>query len=736
MIISGVTEDDQQLPFLQHKPQVERVVKKQESECNKLAAEAKELLAKNPGDEVGLSKLLKVKLGAPKNKQYLKLMEEGPIRKTFDKYELEMLADYNKDARFKLKEELYYTIDERQHIADLTENGRVQLSGKGDAEAFMLPDLPVIFQQIDAGSETTEEKEKAKAAAQGAYEEASTRIHCISQLLRAYALYEKDVEYIVQDGKVMIVDENTGRVMPGRRWSDGLHSAVEAKEGVAIEKETKTFATITLQNYFRMYTKLAGMTGTAETEATEFNDIYKLNVMVVPTNRPIVRRDEHDLMYKTRREKYNAVVAEVEEAHKRGQPVLVGTASVEASELLSRMLKRANIPHNVLNAKFHEMEAEIVARAGLKGAVTIATNMAGRGTDIKLGEGVAELGGLFVLGTDRHQSRRIDRQLRGRSGRQGDPGLSRFYVSIEDDLMRLFGNAGAVVKMLEDSIKEGEPIQHPLLTQTLETAQKRFEESNYLVRKRLLQFDDVLNRQRAVIYDIRNDVLGAEDPSVIALELIEEEIGQRMTEIFGESQTATQDGLELLVQNLRMLFPLPFQVNNAVGMPVEELRKALLNEIRTAYDRVKKNSPAEMVREYERYQLLKAIDSNWQTHLTAMDDLRDSVNLRSYGQRDPLNEYKAEAFAYFEAMMGTVRGQICQSVLKSMGDLPMMQQLAQGQRKVQLRGPADGEPANAGEKSAPEPVLTYKRTEAKVGRNDPCPCGSGKKYKSCCGKAG
>ena len=745
LIISGTRDDDEQLPFLQHKPMVERLVRRQDAECNKLANEAKDLLLKEPEDAEGLPKLLKVKMGAPKNKQLLKLMEEAPIRKAFEKYELEMSADYNKQARFKLKEELYFTIDERQQIADLTEIGRRELSPDGNGDTFMLPDLPVIFQQIDASNISAEEKEKQRAQAQSSYATASTKIHCIGQLLRAYALYEKDVEYIVQEGKVMIVDENTGRVMPGRRWSDGLHAAVEAKEGVNIERETKTFATITLQNYFRMYEKLAGMTGTAETEATEFSDIYKLNVMVVPTNKPIVRRDEHDLMYKTRREKYNAVIAEVEAAHKRGQPVLVGTASVDSSELLSRMLRRVNIPHNVLNAKYHEMEAEIVSRAGLKGAVTIATNMAGRGTDIKLGEGISDLGGLFVLGTDRHQSRRIDRQLRGRSGRQGDPGLSRFYVSLEDDLMRLFGNAGSIVKMLEDSIKEGEPIQHPLLTQTLETAQKRFEESNYLMRKRLLQFDDVLNRQRQVIYDIRNDVLAAVDPSVISFELIEEEIASRMTGIY-EGGKLDLELYEGFLKNLRMLFPLPFDVKNPAELGEDALRTAILGEIRTAYDRARKEAPLEVAHEYERYLLLRVIDANWQDHLTAMDDLRDSVNLRSYGQRDPLNEYKTEAFQYFEEMMKTVRGQLCQGMLRTLGDLPMLRQVAtSSQRRVQLKGPSEAgiaatpTPESTGtnkptKESNSDPVITIKRVQPKVGRNDPCPCGSGKKFKACCGR--
>jgi preprotein translocase subunit SecA len=735
LIISGLSEQDQQLPYLQYKPAVERLVRRQETMCNSLAAQGRELLLKNPTDANGLALLLKVRLGMPKNKQLLKLMEEAAIRKAFEKYELEMLADYNKDARHKLKEELYYSIDERQQIADLTEVGRCELST--DADAFTLPDLPTIFQEIDASSATPDEKEAARTDAQKRYEKASTAIHCISQLLRAYSLYERDVEYIVQDGKVMIVDENTGRVMPGRRWSDGLHSCVEAKEGVNIERETKTFATITLQNYFRMYEKLSGMTGTAETEVTEFNDIYKLNVMVVPTNKPAIRKDEHDYMYKTRREKYNAVVEEIQAANRKGQPVLVGTGSVEASELVSRMLRRLNIPHNVLNAKHHEMEADIVSRAGLKGAVTIATNMAGRGTDIKLGEGISELGGLYVIGTERHQSRRIDRQLRGRSGRQGDPGLTRFYVSIEDDLMRLFGNAAQVLKMLENSIEEGKPIQHPLLTQTLETAQKRYEESNYMVRRRLLQFDDVLNQQRKVIYDIRNDALSAESPATLIFELIEEELAARMEAagLFANG-TPSAEGINAFMTQLRALFPLPFAIANAQTLSEEQLRKALIAEVRTAYDRARAQAPAELVRQYECFQVLRAIDSHWQDHLTAMEDLRESVSLRGYGQKDPLNEYKAEAFVYFESLMGSIRAQLAQGVFRAIGELPQIKQLAamnSQPRRVQLKGPDNAPTEGKAAKESAEPAITIKRAQPKVGRNEPCPCGSGKKYKACCG---
>jgi preprotein translocase subunit SecA len=467
LIISGPMQEDNPLPFHEVKPSIQKLFSKQQSYCNGLVSDAKKVLEDEGADSDArndaISKLYKVKLGMPKNKQFHRLNEVPAIRREVDKFDLEMNSDFNKTQRYALKEELYYIIDEKQQQADLTEKGRALMS-PDDPDAFMLPDLPTQFMEIDKQADlSAEEKQKAKLEAETFFQNTSERIHCISQLLRAYSLYERDKEYVVQNGKVNIVDQNTGRVMPGRRWSDGLHQAVEAKENCTIEKETKTYASVTIQNYFRMYEKLAGMTGTAETEASEFNEIYGLSVMVIPTNRPNIRKDFNDVVFKTRREKFNAVIKQIEGAHKEGQPVLVGTASVEASELLSRMLKRSNIVHSVLNAKFHEQEAEIVTRAGQKGAVTIATNMAGRGTDIKLGPGVPELGGLFVIGTERHESRRIDRQLRGRCARQGDPGVSKFFVSLEDDLMRLFANAGPISRILEKSMSEGEELEHPAL---------------------------------------------------------------------------------------------------------------------------------------------------------------------------------------------------------------------------------------------------------------------------------
>ena len=475
--------------------------------------------------------MFKVKLGQPRNKQLLRLMEDPDKRRAIDKAELSFYQDTRKEELFQLKEELFFNIDEKSNESDLSEQGRSFLN-PDDPNSFVLPDLINEFTEIDLDQTfSPEEKDKRKAERQQHCDAQAERIHNISQLLRAYCLFEKDVQYVIEDNKVVIVDEFTGRKMPGRRWSDGLHQAVEAKEGVQIDRETQTLATITIQNYFRLYQKLAGMTGTAETEAAEFHDIYKLDVNMVPTNRPVRRTDYNDRIYKTRREKYNAVIKEIREAHTKNQPVLVGTVSVEASELLSRMMKREKIPHNVLNAKFHMQEAEIVARAGQPGTVTISTNMAGRGTDIKLGPGVTEVGGLMVIATERHEARRIDRQLRGRCARQGDPGASRFYVSFEDDLMRNFGAADRMTKIMERfGLEEGQELEHRWLNKSVETAQKRVEQRNYLIRKRTLDFDDVMNMQREVVYTYRNEVIDSDEPRKLIFEVIDEAVPAKVKE--------------------------------------------------------------------------------------------------------------------------------------------------------------------------------------------------------------
>lgn len=775
LIISGPVEDDRPMPFDQFKPGIQRLVQLQARFCNDLVSSAKAQLEGTDGEVSARSVLLKkgdsktppeelepyealvlAKWGMPKNKPLLRMMETAEHRKNIELAELQLNSDFRKEYRYFLKERLYYSIEERNHAADLTEKGRNEMS-PGNPDAFVMPDLPSIFMEIDANSGLNpQQKEEARAKAQEDFSKVSESIHCISQLLRAYSMYEKDVEYVVQDGKVMIVDENTGRLMPGRRWSDGLHQAVEAKEGVAIEKETKTYATITIQNYFRMYEKLAGMTGTAETEASEFNEIYRMDVMVIPTHRPCVRKDLNDVVYKSRRQKYNAVLKDIEEAHSQGQPVLVGTASVEASELISRMLKRSGIVHTVLNAKFHQQEAEIVARAGLRGAVTIATNMAGRGTDIKLGEGVADLGGLFVVGTERHESRRIDRQLRGRCARQGDPGKSKFFVSLEDDLMRLFANAGTLSKVLNNSMAEDEALTSPILNWSIENAQKRYEQHNFAIRKRLLQYDDVLNNQREVVYGIRNEAIHSDDPREIMFDLIREELDEKATLACDvDRKQETRTGVEGFVQYLNHHFPIGAKLDDYVGKPAEEIASIALGKIREAFLSRETFEDAEELKRIARYVVIRSIDRLWQDHLTEMEDLRRSVSLRGYAQKDPLNEYKSEAFVYFEEMMNQIRSEVCSGCFRTAANLQAFQtMLSRLSRQAREEGPntaatSSGTASSSGSgasrsasasqdrpqrRAAPavkvEPV---RRDAPKVGRNDPCPTGCGKKVKKCQG---
>ena len=761
LIISGPMREDHPLPFMDMKPKVMKLFETQLKQCNKLAEEAKkafaqEELSDEQADEA-TAKLYQVKRGMPTHRQFLKMMEDAQVRKGFEKFDLDMNSDYNKVRAHELKEELHYVIDEKNQQADLTEKGR-ELISPDDPDGFVIPDLAGMYVDIERDSSSSDEdKRTKKEEAEKDFQLRSERIHTVSQLLRAYGLYEKDKQYVVQGGKVMIVDENTGRLMPGRRWSNGLHQAVEAKEGVSIEKETKTYATITIQNYFRMYEKLAGMTGTAETEAGEFHDIYRLGVMVIPTHRDCVRKDLNDLMFKGRRQKFNQVLEDLSEAHGKGQPVLIGTASVESSEVFSRMLKRANIRHTVLNAKFHEREAEIVAQAGQNGAVTIATNMAGRGTDIKLGDGVKELGGLLVLGTERHESRRIDRQLRGRCARQGDPGASRFYVSLEDDLMRLFANQGALSKMLEKSFDDEEALEHATLDWSIQNAQKKVEQQNYSIRKRLLQYDDVLNRQREIVYSIRNDVLLEEDPGKILLELIEEEVETRLDSIpeseFKASRAEELPELEsLLASWVNVTFPLSVRLDELVGKSEEQVSEILLEKITSAYDAKRKLEDPEQLQGLERYVVVNAADVHWQDHLTEMEELRRSVGLRGYGQKDPLSEYKNEAFRAFEEMMGAMRSDVCSGMFRSSTNLAVFENMLSTLSNVakttgpesttdggfdQFRGSSGGPPAPEASEAPeiPQVAVPVTREAPKVGRNDPCPCGSGKKYKKCCGAA-
>lgn len=727
LIISGPVQDDREPPYNKLKPLIEKVVRLQTHLCNKLIGEVQAAFKENPDvDEATVIKMWQVKLGAPKNRILMQLMEDGALRKKLDKLDAEMAADFRKNERFKFKEELYYVIDEKQHTSDLTELGRNAIHPE-NPDAFVLPDLPTIFMEIDADkSMTPQQKQEAKLREEDKFIALSEDIHCISQLLRAYSIYERDVEYVVQDGKVHIVDPNTGRIMYGRRWSEGLHQAVEAKEGVKIEKETKTYATITIQNYFRLYEKLAGMTGTAETEAQEFHDIYGLNVMAIPTNKPCMRKDSNDIIYKTRREKYNAAIDEIEAAHRRGQPVLVGTASVEASELLSRILKRKNVPHTVLNAKHHQQEAEIIAHAGEKGAVTIATNMAGRGTDIKLGEGVEELGGLYVLGTERHEARRIDRQLRGRCARQGDRGYSKFMISLEDDLMRKFGNS-TMAKILNKTFQEGAPLDHPLLNRSIETAQKTVENQNYSIRKRLLQYDDVLNKQREIIYGIRNSVLNEESSRNTVFDFINDELDERIASLALNEETESDTELQTLCSWVTSRFPIAILPEQLKGKTPEKMRETIFAEIQAVYKIREDVEDPEALKAIEKFVLLRALDKNWQDHLTEMEDLRRSIGLRGYGQRDPLNEYKSEAYKYFDSLMGKIRNDVCLGIFRSASSLEVLQtMIARVQQKVhahgnQIEAAADKPAAVASEPEKKEIKLPKIETHIelpKIGRND------------------
>lgn len=754
LIISGPTAQSTH-QFDTYKPLVEQLVKKQTLLCNDLASEAKKLA--DAGDLDGAGRLLfKIKLGQPRNRNLMRFMEEPENRRLIEKTELSFYQDAQKKELFALKEELYFTIDEKGNDADLMEMGREFLS-PGDPEAFTLDDLGSVFADIDANLELTPEKRVAlKEAAQDRMGVQAEKIHNISQLLKAYCVYEKDVQYVVKEGKVIIVDDNTGREMPGRRWSDGLHQAVEAKEGVAIEKETQTFATITIQNYFRLYEKLAGMTGTAETEAAEFHDIYRLDVLPIPTNAPNIRIDENDQVFKTRREKFNAVIAKIKEAHEKGQPVLCGTASVEASQTLSRMLQRAKIPHNVLNAKFHEQEAEIVSNAGQPGAVTVSTNMAGRGTDIKLGKGVKEVGGLFVIGTERYESRRVDRQLRGRCSRQGDPGRSQFFISFEDDLMRNFAAAEKMTAMMERfGMKDGEALEHSWLNRSVETAQKRVEQRNYTWRKRVLDFDDVMNKQREVVYGYRNEVLSTETPRDLVNEIIEETIPAKVQEYLEERDESSPDYAELLGW---VNATLPINVSKSefdITRTPEQIAEFLVEKVRETYEIKVANLPDEVLDQEERRMVLVAIDKQWMAHLYNMDALREGVGLRAQGQKDPLIEYKNEAYTLFVTLMDEIKQEALTNLFRSAANLEEFlkqlhnqpQQLQGGessdggitQANVALSGSLENiDPAHIQQRESSGLKLNLPKRKPSfsietTGRNAPCPCGSGKKFKNCCG---
>ncbi|MEM9283309.1 MAG: preprotein translocase subunit SecA [Verrucomicrobiota bacterium] len=744
LIISGPVTVRQDQQFDRYKGQIQSLFRKQTQLCNDLAQDAKRAFEGGDIAEAG-EIFYKVKLGMPRNRALMRAMEDAEARRAMEKAELDFFRDPQKRALFELKEELYFTLDPKQHEAELTEKGRQFLS-PDDPEAFILPDLSEAFSVID-GDPGLSEKQKAtrKSELQQQMTEQAEKMHTISQLMRAYTLYERDVHYVVEENRVVIVDENTGRKMPGRRWSDGLHQAVEAKEGATIEGETQTYATITIQNYFRLYEKLGGMTGTAETEAAEFHDIYKLDVLVVPTNRPIARVDLNDKIFKTQREKFKAVIDLVKERHNEGQPILLGTASVESSEVLARMLKREKIPHSVLNAKFHMQEAEIVARAGQNSAVTVATNMAGRGTDIKLGDGVPDKGGLCVIATERHRSRRVDRQLRGRCSRQGDPGESVFYVSFEDDLMMQFGAAERMTKMMERfGLEEGQELEHPWLNKSVENAQKKVEQRDYLSRKHILEYDDVMNNQRTVVYGYRNEVLNTENPHGLVIEIIEDALPVMVDDAF-DPETGTYDR-EAVVQTINTHFPLGLSPSDETlqGKSEEELLEFLIDQVKAAYEVKTAHEDPGKVEGLERWVILHSIDQLWQEHLYEMDSLRDSISNYRYAQKDPLVEYKHAAYELFVGLMDRIKTEVLGNLFRATTTRPedynRVLRGIQTSRPDMLSGLAE-KGDGLGDSVAPSgPQIqipkTVKREMPKVGRNDPCPCGSGKKYKQCCGKVG
>ncbi|MDD3118533.1 MAG: preprotein translocase subunit SecA [Victivallales bacterium] len=746
LIISGpVAVSTHQFGRLQ--PLVADVYQRQLHLCSRLVQEAKNTLenadASKEEQDDAILKLVQVKLGMPTHKQLMRLLEDGNILKQVEKKEGFVRSDNNRGMLQEVQAELFFSMDEKHNEADLTEKGRNAIS-PDNPDAFIMPDMLEGLHRIDTDPELDEtQKTEQRQKFMEDFSRQSEALHNLSQLLKAYCLFEKDVDYVVQNNEVMIVDEHTGRLMPGRRYSDGLHQALEAKEGVKIEKETQTMATITIQNYFRMYKKLSGMTGTAETEANEFHQIYKLDVIVIPTNRPCRRVDGNDLIFKTKREKFNAILNDVEKRHTSEQPVLVGTVSVEDSEIISRMMKRRNIPHNVLNAKNHQHEAEIVARAGQKSAVTVATNMAGRGTDIKLGEGVVELGGLHVIGSARHDSRRIDRQLRGRCSRQGDPGSSQFYVSLEDNLMRLFGSDRIVRIMERFGMEEGETLEHPWLNKSIETAQRRVEQHHFSIRKRTLEYDDVMNKQREVIYGFRQQVLLSDTPRQLLLELVDGEVEEAL-----QNATVAQPNGELdtpqLLNWLNTTFPLGFKAEDLKQEgTLEQLLDKIMDRIKTAYESKQAALDQETANWLERRVMLDAIDHLWQEHLYTMDHLRSSIGLRAYAQKDPLVEYKQEAFKTFSTLMTSINREILNNMFRAsvatlsefesfLANLPqefIHEELSQFEDSTDADTKAPEQPAEE------EPInITFRREMPRVGRNDPCPCGSGKKYKKCCGK--
>lgn len=791
LIISGPVPKGENQQFEEMKGYVEKVYKAQRDLVNQIFIDAKKLLTKENATadekrEGGLL-LLRAHKGLPKNKSIIKFLSEEGMRAILQKTENFYMQENNKNMHV-VTDPLFFIIEEKQNSVELTDKGIEYISrGFEDSEFFVLPDMGAKMADLEHSALDPEKLVEEKDRLTQDYSVKSERVHTINQLFKAYTMFEKDVEYVIMDNKIKIVDEQTGRIMEGRRYSDGLHQAIEAKENVKVEAATQTFATITLQNYFRMYHKLAGMTGTAETEAGEFWDIYKLEVVVIPTNRSVVRKDHEDLVYKTKREKYNAVIDEIVNLNSAGRPVLVGTTSVEISELLSRMLKMKGIKHNVLNAKLHAREAEIVAEAGQTGTVTIATNMAGRGTDIKLTDAVKKAGGLAIIGTERHDSRRVDRQLRGRAGRQGDPGSSQFYVSLEDDLMRLFGSGRISGIMDKLGLKEGEVIQHSMISKSIERAQKKVEENNFGIRKRLLEYDDVMNAQREVIYKKRRHALFGERLEVDLLNMMYDSVEELVNE--HHSAEDFEDFNMELLRVLSLESPIreedfrkmnPTEISDTIfekmiaayNRKVDAISKQAYPVIKNVYETKKEvyqnivvpisdgkrvyqiicnlekaynNKGKELVKSYQKQIVLRTIDEAWKEELREMDDLKQSVQNATYEQKDPLLIYKFESFNLFKQMVGKVNRDVVSTMMKGYIPTQNPDQIREAEtrkridmsrfktQKSELPGadnPMEGANTQTQERAKPQPVVVEKH----VGRNDPCPCGSGKKYKQCHGR--
>ena len=782
LIISGPTPKGDQQAFDQYKPIVQKLYEAQRVYVAQILTQAKKMLAENPDPkptDESAQLLLRAHRGLPKNKALIKFLSEPGMKQVLQRTESFYMQDQNRNMHI-IDDELYFVIEEKLNTVDIMDKGIDVISKDADeAKLFIMPDVGAQIAELEKENLSPEEKLARKEEIYNNYAVASDRIHTVHQLLKAYTMFDKDVEYVIIDNKVKIVDEQTGRIMEGRRYSDGLHQAIEAKENVKVEAATQTYATITLQNYFRMYKKLAGMTGTAETEAGEFWNIYKLDVVVIPTNKPVIRVDANDLVYKTKREKYAAVVDEILRLHEEGRPVLVGTTSVEISELLSNILTRRHIQHNVLNAKLHKREADIVAEAGREGTVTIATNMAGRGTDIKLTPEVKEKGGLAIIGTERHESRRVDRQLRGRSGRQGDPGSSQFFVSLEDDLMRLFGSDRIAKVMDSMGHQDGDVIQHSMISKSIERAQKKVEENNFGIRKRLLEYDDVMNTQRSSIYRKRRNALFGDRLAIDISQMIHdvcetivadawegkdfEAFKMSMITTFGcespfEEQYFLQERQRVLVDKLypvvynhykeklqrlaEQAYPVIERVYleqgdrfQNIAIPFTDGKKTIniVAPLKKCYE----TKGREVGLSFEKGITLAVIDNAWKEHLRAMDDLKESVQNASYEQKDPLLIYKLESFNLFDQLLVRISEEIV--TFLNIGKLPIVEEtelkeaklpesdakkLQTGRQEMRGRQMAPGKPAN-------EPF----RAEKKVGRNDPCPCGSGKKYKNCHGRS-